>query len=400
MYHMKKKRTLIIIMVALLLTGLPAGILGTKAYGATEFFRVFSQTDEGGQISGYRLFPEEDENKTSVVYCYNHDLSQPPVYGSQRPYPYYTKEGYLNNSADYLHTEGGKNRIAAVLFAGYDVDGCGFQSKYKVSPEKAEKDTQEAVWALQKGDTFDYLQPENYGDALLHYADTSGYFGSDVAMTVEGDLQLVQRDGQWTTAPLKIASTYGGLIQFPALPAGYQAVDTEGDPITGIHANESFSIRYTGSGTPSSETILNLTYKTGDVEFYKQILPETYAGERGETSSVLRPESQQIYQDFIRMNVSHKQLQMKITAEPTQPETPAEDVSPSEPTPKAPIKTLDPQDPAATTTTDTPKEGTVHPVHTPKTGDHSETTALACLLFALACVTMIKLSLGQVKSKH
>ncbi len=99
------------------------------------------------------------------------------------------------------------------------------------------------------------------------------------------------------------------------------------------------------------------------------------------------------------MNVSHKQLQMKITAEPTQPETPAEDVSPSEPTPKAPIKTLDP-DPAATTTTDTPKEGTVHPVHTPKTGDHSETTALACLLFALACVTMIKLSPGQVKSKH
>ena len=216
-------------------------------------------------------------NKEEVVYCYNHDKTQPvPDKAAAVDYCQYERFGFydgMNNLGDNRGDKSKVDKVATVLMIGYPNNGLGsamtdFAKKsYQEFQEKNGKDrpssytfddfqremTQAAIWQIDNP-TGQYIEKSTYAKALYDYAQSYPLnkrtaYASDVKLVDEKNQEINQDnpliiDSHTLKSQNFYLKDYDGTITLDSLPSGYQLVNANThQDVSGIQPNHTYYIQ-------------------------------------------------------------------------------------------------------------------------------------------------------------
>ena len=233
----------------------------------------------------YRI-KNSDKSYDSIAYCYDHGDHQPPREedAASTPLPTYSREDYLSSANSYVdegcpgNTSGQytkiactRAQIAAILYAGFPVNGTGLQQKWSISDDSAREAVQDDLWTAQRDglDSYKNLTPTKYAEELMKYAANGGYGGQEGTVTVSGDTTLAESSGVWKTGLVTLGGTYGGIVNLKDNSGNFKFFNESGNEITTATSDAAFYIQFAKTGTPSdSYTIDGSNYITQAVYFF------------------------------------------------------------------------------------------------------------------------------------
>ena len=92
--------------------------------------------------NGWYYLTEDGVKKT--VYCYQHDRTQPSVYGTSG----YSKVDYFSTTVDAPNSPATKQMIATVLYLGFPSNATRLKDSLNIYDSKANYFTEQTIWYL------------------------------------------------------------------------------------------------------------------------------------------------------------------------------------------------------------------------------------------------------------
>ena len=270
--------------------------ISVNALETTKNNNTYTCYNKDKDVNGFYYVIEDDGSK-EIVYCYNHDLKQPSMYGTSG----YTKYDYFSSDIKIISSEV-KSQIAAILYAGYPNDALGLMEKFGISEDDARTNTQDAIWSLTSGNHHNNITPNTYLNALYHYAEVEqGEYGGTGNVLLDDNVTLTEKNGVWKSNTLSVGGDYTGSISISNLPVNVKIYDAETDKIkSSFKIGDSIYIVYSGEVKGSLIETLTYSYETCDVILYK-------AENKAETEN-------EKYQDMIRAEIVSNEKNITITA--------------------------------------------------------------------------------------
>ncbi|HBY3612546.1 TPA: thioester domain-containing protein, partial [Clostridioides difficile] len=247
------------------------------------------------------------DGKDNVVYCYDKNSQYPSALESADKTYYKRIESYLD-STDELTDKYGKDkkeRIAAVLNAGYPNDALGCMKKYGVSENDAMYMTQILIWDITLGTDVDYVASGRITESMAKYANEILNISKVIKfeqgkLVLEGKLEFTKKEKDWRTEKLYTTGNRGE-FWFKDIPSGFEIIDWNTDKkIDGnLSVGQEFYIK--SSSEPSKNTRFNLEYKYNTVKFYfyKCVSKNTHNNKKE-------------YQNLIRLEPINKNNQISL----------------------------------------------------------------------------------------
>lgn len=236
----------------------------------------------------------EDDGSKKIVYCYNHDLTQPSVNGTSG----YKKYDYFSSDIKTVSSEV-KSQIAAILYAGYPNDSLGLMEKFRISEDDARTNTQDAIWSLTSGNHHNNITPNTYLNSLYYYAEVEqGKSGGTGDVLLDENVTLTEENGVWKSNILNVGGDYTESVSISNLPTNVEIYDAKTNEIkSSFKVGDSIYIVYSGEVKEDLAVTLTYSYETCEVILYK-----------AENAK---------YQDMIRAEIVSKEKDITITAKNT-----------------------------------------------------------------------------------
>ncbi|WP_196001616.1 Cna B-type domain-containing protein, partial [Clostridium sp. 1001271B_151109_B4] len=220
--------------------------------------------------NGWYYIIENGVKKT--VYCYQHDKTQPSIYGTSG----YSKINFFSSNVATPASPATKEMIATLLYLGFPSNATELQEKWRVDDSRANYLTQQTVWDLARGDVITYLKDQAY-DYDLHYYSGSpdspyyGKYGYSGNINLSGDT-IFQRIGDtYKTGVINIEGDYTGSFSFDSLPSGIKIYNAStSQEVTGaLTVGMQIYFTYDGTTTLGSQIDLKYKYDTTEVFYLK-----------------------------------------------------------------------------------------------------------------------------------
>lgn len=213
-----------------------------------------------------------ENGEENIAYCYNRDYNIPGIKeGDETEKTYYTRiESYLDSNDESTDQYGKekKEKIAAVLVAGYPLDTYGLCAKYKLTEFKARYITQKLIWDINDGKD-EYIKSDSsddlYYNELLRHSKIDKFRQGNLDLI--GNFEFEKKQDYWSTSKL---STIGenGILKFDNLPEDMKIVDFNTNKILGndIKVGQEFYI--VSKNKPSEDLNLKIKYEYQVVKLY------------------------------------------------------------------------------------------------------------------------------------
>ena len=218
------------------------------------------------------------DGKDNIAYCYDLQSNFPSSEESADKTLYTKIENYLDSDDLFTEQYGKekKERIAAILNAGYPNDSYGYMEKYGISEDDARYMTQNLIWDITNENEGDYVEEDGkitylmaeYANELLKVSRTSKFVQGKLSL--EGNLEFTYRGDSWTTDKLSIVGDRGEL-RFKELPSDIEIIDWNTDKkITGnLSVGQEFYIKSVDEPLPDTKFKLEYQYNAVKFYFYK-----------------------------------------------------------------------------------------------------------------------------------
>ncbi|MBY0757362.1 Cys-Gln thioester bond-forming surface protein, partial [Clostridium sardiniense] len=213
-----------------------------------------------------------ENGEENIVYCYNRDYNIPGIKeGDEIEKTYYTRiESYLDSNDPYTEQYGKekKERIAAVLIAGYPIDTYGLSRKYKLTEFTARYITQKLIWDINDGKD-QYINGNGNDD--LYYNELLKHSKIDKfeqgKLDLIGNFEFKKNKEYWSTSKLSTLGGKGSFI-FDNLPEYMEIRDFNTNEILDkdIKVGQEFYI--VSNREPNEDLKLRIKYKYQEVKLY------------------------------------------------------------------------------------------------------------------------------------
>jgi hypothetical protein len=157
------------------------------------------------------LPPLTEDGVKKTVYCYQHDRTQPSVYGTSG----YSKVDYFSTTVDAPNSPATKQMIATVLYLGFPSNATGLKERWNIDDSKANYFTQQTIWDLIEGNLIDYIKDDEYDFDLHYYAENAsspylGKYGETGVVEFSGDTNFQKSENTYKTGIITIDGSYTG----------------------------------------------------------------------------------------------------------------------------------------------------------------------------------------------
>ena len=218
--------------------------------------------------NGWYYLTEDGVKKT--VYCYQHDRTQPSVYGTSG----YSKVDYFSTTVDAPNSPATKQMIATVLYLGFPSNATGLKERWNIDDSKANYFTQQTIWDLIEGNLIDYIKDDEYDFDLHYYAENAsspylGKYGETGVVEFSGDTNFQKSENTYKTGIITIDGSYTGSFSFNSLPEGIKVynADTDKEIVGNLTTGMKIYFVYTGNTMDGSEISLSYKYQTTEIYY-------------------------------------------------------------------------------------------------------------------------------------